>query len=372
LGNQERAHQKTCAPAASALTAAIERALIAAALVLGFIYTSAGHARESVTLAFGGDVMLGRGIDKIVRAKGPRYIWGDVLPLLRGADAALVNLESVIATPGERFPNRVFYFRATPETGRALVEAGIDYVSLANNHAVDFQVQGLMQTIAHLDRMEITHAGAGRNRQVAAAPALFDVSGIKVAVVAFADHFREYAAGPDSPGINWISLEDFAPVRNAILDARAVGADLVIFSIHWGPNMRDRPSDEFIAFARSVIDAGADIFHGHSAHVFQGIEVYKGKVIFYDTGDLIDDYAVDSQLRNDQQLLFVLKANRERIEEVELVPLVIREMQVNRARGDDFAEIHERIARLSAEFGTTIEREQDRLRVTIPAKRLTN
>jgi poly-gamma-glutamate capsule biosynthesis protein CapA/YwtB (metallophosphatase superfamily) len=88
-------------------------------------------------------------------------------------------------------------------------------------------------------------------------------------------------------------------VEHSIQPARATGADLVVFSIHWGPNMRQAPPDEFKQFARAVLDAGADIFHGHSAHIFQGIEIYKGKPILYDIGDLIDDYYVDIVNKND-------------------------------------------------------------------------
>jgi poly-gamma-glutamate capsule biosynthesis protein CapA/YwtB (metallophosphatase superfamily) len=318
-----------------------------------------------ITLAFGGDVMLGRLVDETVKARGPRYVWGNVLPLLRDADAALVNLECVISEPGERFPNRVFYFRAEPETGRALSEAGIDYVSLANNHAMDFRAQGLIRTIDHLDHMAIAHAGAGRNLEAAATPAFVNVSGIKIGVVAFADHFREYAASHDSPGINWIELKSFERVRAAIDAARKGGADLIVFSIHWGPNMREQPTSEFIEFAHAVMDAGADIFHGHSAHIFQGIEIYKGKLILYDTGDLIDDYYVDPQLRNDQQLLFIVRASSRGAETVELVPLFIRNMQVNLAEGDEFEAIFERARRLSSSFGTKIERKHDRLVIQV-------
>lgn len=307
--------------------------------------------------------MLGRGIDGTVRQRGAHYIWGNVLPLLREADAAFVNLECVISEPEERFPNRVFYFRASPETGRALDEAGIDYVSLANNHAMDFRARGLIKTISHLDRMGIAHAGAGHDLEAAATPAFLDVSGIKIGVVAFADHFREYAASHDSPGINWIELKNFARVRGAIDAARKAGADLVVFSIHWGPNMRETPTPAFVEFAHAVMDAGADIFHGHSAHIFQAIEIYKGKLILYDTGDLIDDYYVDPQLRNDQQLLFIVRASSQGIESIELVPLLIRHMQVNLAEGEEFSEISKRVRRLSASFGTSIERKGSRLHV---------
>ena len=129
--------------------------------------------------------------------------------------------------------------------------------------------------------------------------------------------------------------------------------------------MRQSPSPGFVAFAHAVMDAGADIFHGHSAHLFQGIEVYNGKPILYDTGDLIDDYHVDPQLRNDQQLLFLLTATSQGVERVELIPLLISYMQVNRATGDAFDEIAERIRALSAEMGTEIKQEGGRLVIEV-------
>ncbi len=324
----------------------------------------------SVTLMFGGDVMLGRLVDEVIRERGPRYIWGNTLPLLLAADITMVNLECVIAKKGTPFfPPRVFYFRASPRSAETLSIAGVDYVSLANNHAMDFTAAALLETIQHLDRLGIAHAGAGRNLEVASRPARLEAAGVTIGVVAFADHFREYAAGKDSAGINFIQVSlmerHFARVRSAIQMARADGADLVIFSIHWGPNMRQVPTPEFVQFAHAVIDAGADIFYGHSAHIFQGIELYKGKLILYDTGDLIDDYYVDPLLRNDQQLLFIVKTSRAALQRVELVPVLIDNMQVNLARSENFADIRKRIARLSRRYGTEIHQEKDRLVVRI-------
>jgi poly-gamma-glutamate synthesis protein (capsule biosynthesis protein) len=272
----------------------------------------------------------------------------------------------VIARGGQPFePPRVFYFRAAPEAVGALTAAGIDFVSLANNHAMDFGGSALLETIDHLDRSGIAHAGGGRDLADSSRPALLESGGLKIGVVAFADHFAEYGAAEDRPGTNVIridaSAKEFARVRQAIRSARESGADLVVFSIHWGPNMREAPSAEFVAFAHAVIDAGADVFHGHSAHLFQGIEIHHGKPIFYDTGDLIDDYAVDPRLRNDRQLLFVLTVGRDGVRRIELFPLRIRHMRVERAGGEDFAAIEERVRRSSRAFGTTIRREGDRL-----------
>jgi len=326
---------------------------------------------EGITLALAGDVMLGRLVNEAIRARGPRYPWGDVLPLVREADLSLVNLECVIAESGEPFtPPRVFYFRADPEAIEVLTLAGIDYVTLSNNHALDFQAPALLETIQHLDEHGIAHAGAGSNAEEASQHALLEARGIQVGVVAFADHFREYAATESTAGTNIIpiTLDDrhFHRVRESIEAARAAGADLVVFSIHWGPNMRHVPTQEFEDFAHAVMDAGADIFHGHSAHVFQGIEIYKGKPIFYDTGDLIDDYYVDQAHKNDQQLLFLVYATSEGVEHIELIPLLISTMQVNRATGAVFDEIYERIDELSRAMGTEIRQEGDRLVIDLP------
>jgi poly-gamma-glutamate capsule biosynthesis protein CapA/YwtB (metallophosphatase superfamily) len=330
-------------------------------------------AGETITLALAGDVMLARYVNATIQIRSSHHLWGDVLPLLQAADLALANLECVIAASGEPFiPERVFYFRADPKAIEALTLAGIDYVTLANNHTMDFRAPALLETIGHLDKHGIAHAGAGGNLEKASQYALLEAKGITVGVVAFADHFQEYAATESDPGTNIIPITTDEPhfrrVRERIEAVRAAGADLVVFSIHWGPNMRHVPSQDFRDFAHAVMDAGADIFHGHSAHVFQGIEIYDGRPIFYDTGDLIDDYYVDMQHKNDQQLLFLVHATSDQVERIELVPLLISDIQVNRASGELFDEIYERIRDLSQAMGTDIRQEGDRLVIDIPER----
>jgi poly-gamma-glutamate synthesis protein (capsule biosynthesis protein) len=230
---------------------------------------------------------------------------------------------------------------------------------------MDYRAPALLETIGHLDDHGISHAGAGGNIREASQHALLEAKGIQVGVVAFADHYEEYGATGSDPGTNVIPITldevHFHRVRESIEAARAAGADLVVFSIHWGPNFTRAPSDLFVDFAHAVIDAGADIFHGHSAHVFHGIEIYRGKPILYDTGDLINDYYVDRQYQNDQQLLFLIHATCGQIEQVELFPIRIHQLQLGRASGDTFDEIAERIDTLSQIFGTEMQRENDRL-----------
>ena len=116
--------------------------------------------------------------------------------------------------------------------------------------------------------------------------------------------------------------------------------------------MRERPTKGFQEFARKAIDFGVDIFHGHSAHIFQGVEIYKNKLILYDTGDFVDDYYVTPSLRNDRSFLFRVTVKDKQLSDVTLFPVLISESQVNLAKGEDFRWTVERMKSLSEGWGT--------------------
>jgi len=322
-----------------------------------------------LVLAFTGDVMLGRLVNDMIKHMGSAYVWGDTLPLLKKADLRLINLECVVAKDGKQWDRspKIFYFRADPHARDVLKLAGIDYVSLANNHTLDFGEDAMLEMLERLDEAGIAYAGAGKTLSEASKPALLEAKGIRVAVVSFTDNEPPFAASDTSPGTNYIPItlaeKVMRRVKAAIDEARRL-ADIVVFSIHWGPNMVLRPSKSFREFAHAVVDMGADIYHGHSAHIFQGIEVYKRKLILYDTGDFIDDYYVGEE-KNDQQLLFLVTVSKDKIKKLEMIPVEISMCQVNIARGDVFKEISERITLLSVEFGTSVKREKGRLVVEI-------
>jgi poly-gamma-glutamate capsule biosynthesis protein CapA/YwtB (metallophosphatase superfamily) len=317
-----------------------------------------------ITLALTGDVMLGRGVNETLRADRPEEPWGDVLGLLDSADLRITNLECAITAherPWSRTP-KVFHFRADPLAVEVLEAAHMDACSLANNHTLDFEEQGLLDTLAHLDAAGIRYAGAGRDGEEAARPAILEES---VALVAFTDNEPPFAAGPGKPGTNYLPVsvepEVLRRVGEAIGAAREAGARTVVFSNHWGPNMVERPRDLFRRFARAVVDLGADVYYGHSAHVFQGVEIYRGKPILYDTGDFIDDYAVDPRLRNDRSFLFRVSMEDGALERLELFPVILPYARVELARGTEREAILDRMVSLSAEMGTALDRAEDRL-----------
>src|SRR5918994_1000371 len=296
-----------------------------------------------ISLVLIGDVMLGRKVDEALkdhmRPEGP---WGDVMPLLDAADLRIINLECAITDneqPWTRTP-KVFHFRAKPSAIETLRTARIDVCSLANNHTLDFEEQGLLDTLEHLDAAGIRYAGAGRNQNEAADPAILTVRvghTNRVALLAFTDNEPPFAAGSDRPGTNYlpVSLEPkvLHRIEAAVTAARETGAEAVVFSNHWGPNMVQRPSALFRRFARAVIDRGADVYYGHSAHVFQGVEIYRGKPILYDTGDFIDDYAVDPRLRNDRSFLFHVSMEDGDLRRLELHPVSLPYARVEHATG---------------------------------------
>ncbi|HEU0021581.1 MAG TPA: CapA family protein [Dehalococcoidia bacterium] len=326
---------------------------------------------KNLTIAIAGDVMLGRLVNEAIARKGFSYPWGNLLPVLQEADIFLVNLECALtarAQPWHDGEDKAFYFRAVPSVAETLRIGRVDFASVANNHSCDFGTEGMAETVAVLDQAGIAHAGAGADLAAASEPAFLTAKGVRVGVVAFADYPLAWAASPNAPGINYtpISLDpgDFTRIEEALATARQQ-ADLVIFSIHWGPNMSSRPTDLFRQFARRVMDAGADIFWGHSAHVVQGIEVFQGKPILYDTGDFVDDYAVDDLVRNNLSALFRVQVGPTGMERIDLVPVYINDMQVNLAPEPERAIFLKRLTLLCDEMGTALERGPDTASVRI-------
>jgi poly-gamma-glutamate capsule biosynthesis protein CapA/YwtB (metallophosphatase superfamily) len=323
-----------------------------------------------LTLVFTGDVMLGRYVNEMLKSITPAEMWNDLLPHLAQADLRFVNLECALTRHVQPWTRsaKMFHFRADPEAVRVLEAAGIDACALANNHTLDFGARGLLETLRVLSANGIRHAGAGANAAEAAAPAILEVQGTSpcsVALLSFTDNQPDFAAGPGNPGTNYldVSLDEqtLKRVANSIAQARDQGADLVVFSNHWGANFVERPSPEFRSFAKRVIELGADIYYGHSAHICQGIEIHQGKPILYDTGNFIDDYAVHPLLRNDRSCLFKVMLERGRLSRIELLPVSLDVGYVALARGKEFEAICARMEMLCAEFGTKLARRDDRL-----------
>ncbi|MFW6447991.1 MAG: CapA family protein [Halobacteriota archaeon] len=321
-------------------------------------------------LGFTGDVMLGRGVDRRQRRRPTTAVWGDLLDDLRSLDGLFINLECAIAAAGEPWTrtDRAFRFRADPSWAiDALVAAGVDGATLANNHALDFEVAALLETLEHLEGAGIAVVGAGATRRRACEPVVVDLDGLRVGLVGYTDNTPEYGAREDAPGTCQGSIGE---ARDTLMGALErlddVGVDLVVATVHWGPNMTTAPTADRRDLAHWLVDRGVDVVHGHSAHVFHGVEVYDGRPILYDTGDFVDDYAVDDRLRNDRCFLFVIEVTADGTpRSLELTPTVIEDGAVHRATGETAAWCRRTMRERSAPFGTTLDREGDGIRVDL-------
>jgi poly-gamma-glutamate capsule biosynthesis protein CapA/YwtB (metallophosphatase superfamily) len=211
---------------------------------------------------------------------------GEVREYLRGADLTLANLENPLIR------NAVWHPDAATFTGDLrllpiLEQAGIDGVTLGNNHILDAGVPGLRETMVHLDDAGIAHAGAGMDLAEAREPMIFELGGTKVGVLSYQGvPYYDWAwATETAPGT--------APLRTSIMrediERLRPGVDLIVVSPHWGKEYIATPEPWQVDFAHAAVDAGADIFVGGHAHWPKGIEVYRGKPIFYGVGNFLFD-----------------------------------------------------------------------------------
>ncbi|NGX38154.1 MAG: putative polyglutamine synthesis accessory protein [Chlamydiae bacterium] len=280
-----------------------------------------------LTLGLGGDLMIGRLVNTYLNEHPPSYVWGNLHPILRQMDCNLVNLETTL-THSETIVTKTFNFKADPEKVSVLIEGPIHVVNVANNHILDFSEEGLVETVQTLDQAHILHIGAGKDLADAKAPCIIEKKGIKVGFLGCTDNEPTWKAKTSHPGTHFVEVGDLESLLPSITALRSQ-VDLLILSMHWGPNMQKRPLPDFRSFAHALIDLGVDILHGHSAHVFQGVEIYKKKLILYDTGDLVDDYAVDPILRNDRSFFFIIKVDKKKLISLRMIPTLISQFQVN-------------------------------------------
>jgi poly-gamma-glutamate capsule biosynthesis protein CapA/YwtB (metallophosphatase superfamily) len=242
---------------------------------------------SSLTVAAGGDVLGDRGVGLFMDKNGGPAVFAQVQPYLAPADVAFVNLEGPISNVGSRVPGKEYTFRARPALAQGLLSGGVDVVSIANNHTLDYGSAALLDCIARLDAVGVKHAGAGANAAAAVAPALLDTPAGKVAVLAYSGIVPSgFAAGAGKPGI--ATTYDPQKIANQVAAAAKL-ADFVVVSFHWGVEYSPNANGTQINLAHRVVDAGADLVLGHHPHVIQGLEIYKNKLIAYSLGDFVFD-----------------------------------------------------------------------------------
>jgi poly-gamma-glutamate synthesis protein (capsule biosynthesis protein) len=241
-----------------------------------------------LTVAAGGDVLGDRGVGAYIDKYGGESVFEKVKPYLVDADVSFLNLEGSISNTGLRATWKEYTFRARTALTTGLVWAGIDVVSLANNHSLDYGSKALLDCIARLDEAGVAHPGAGADSASAAAPAILETPAGTVGIIAASEITGAFAATAGSAGTNFTEAPNERLVAQVAAAAQEV--DFLLVSFHWGTEYEATANSHQQTLAHKVIDAGADLVLGHHPHVIQGLEIYKDRLIVYSMGDFIFDH----------------------------------------------------------------------------------
>jgi poly-gamma-glutamate capsule biosynthesis protein CapA/YwtB (metallophosphatase superfamily) len=353
---------------------------------------------RSVRLLLCGDVMTGRGVDQILPHPGDpalyegyvrdarRYVelaeaangpirrpvdfpwpWGDTLDVIAEAapDIRLANLETSVTRSNYHEPGKAVHYRMNPGNVPCLTAAHIDICTLANNHILDFGIDGLLETLDVLAAVGVQTVGAGSDVDGARRSVTVEASTARVTVFSFGMPSSgvpsRWAATADRPGVNVVGKSSdgaATDLMRRIGQAKGQG-NLVVVSVHWGSNWGyDIPAAD-IRLGHRLIDQGADVVFGHSSHHPRPIEVYRGKLILHGCGDLIDDYEGITgfeEYRDDLRLLYfaAVDADTGELSALRMVPFQARQMRLHRASDHDNSWLATTLSRVSRRFGARV------------------
>ena len=243
--------------------------------------------QEDTVLLFGGDVLIKASTESIYKNNGVTgLVSEEILAEMQNADIMMVNHEFQFSTRGEPMEDKQFTFQTDPKNVQILLDLGIDIVSLANNHSLDFGQDALQDTFVTLDEAGILYAGAGDSKERAEELQVIEVNGKKFGFLAATRVIP--VAGWDvrnkQPGL--FTTYDDTRLVERIRESKEE-CDFLAVYVHWGIEREEYPEEYQNVIAKHCVEAGADVIIGAHPHVLQGIEFIEGKPIFYSLGNYI-------------------------------------------------------------------------------------
>ena len=249
---------------------------------------SLAPGKREVSLFFAGDASVARGVADTIERKGagdPAWVFENVRSVVANDDLVFLNLECVLADSDEGEAKKTWRIRAPTRLASALTTIGADVVSVANNHALDFASPGFKSTLRTLDGLGIRAAGVQYRQEQVQDPVVVNVGELKVGFLAYNAHGDEHRDIEYRPrAFTYRRKDALADVKRARDEV-----DLLVVSMHWGPELAHLPWPWQETDAKAFIDAGAGLVLGHHPHVIQPYEQYKDGLIVYSSGDFIFD-----------------------------------------------------------------------------------
>ena len=290
--------------------------------------------QEDTVLLFGGDVLIKASTESIYKNNGVTgLVSEEILAEMQNADIMMVNHEFQFSTRGEPMEDKQFTFQTDPKNVQILLDLGIDIVSLANNHSLDFGQDALQDTFVTLDEAGILYAGAGDSKERAEELQVIEVNGKKFGFLAATRVIP--VAGWDvrnkQPGL--FTTYDDTRLVERIRESKEE-CDFLAVYVHWGIEREEYPEEYQNVIAKHCVEAGADVIIGAHPHVLQGIEFIEGKPIFYSLGNYIFNNSTPKTM-----LVKVLIKSDDTVE-YSLIPAFVTNGQTQAMEGAEAEEIY--------------------------------
>ncbi|MEK7510248.1 MAG: CapA family protein [Patescibacteria group bacterium] len=273
---------------------------------------------QQIVLLFGGDIMLDRGVEWAIKKNGGDWRWPflKIADTLHGADLVFGNLESQISDKGRNVGSR-YSFRADPKSMEGLVYAGFDVVSVANNHSFDYTKEAFEDSLLRIKEAGIAYTGGGFSSQEAYFPAIREVKGIRVGFLGYTNSgSASWSVKENQAGIVWTDWNTLEQLERDIQQAKR-NVDILVVSLHGGEEYAKEPNEFQKAFAKTAIDAGANLIIGHHPHVVQPLEQYQQGWIAYSLGNFVFDQYFSQETMRGAMLKAIVE--KKTIKEVSLV-----------------------------------------------------
>ncbi len=304
------------------------------------------ETQQDVTLVFSGDILLSSYVLNNYDSNGINGVLSEELQSeMQNADIAMVNEEFPFSTRGTQAEDKQFTFRVAPDYVKILQEMGIDVVTVANNHALDYGTEALTDTFQTLDDAGIAYVGAGNDLERASRPYVTKIGEKTFGFLAASRVIPEVSWNIDNKQPGMLCTYDSAELCEAIRKTKE-SCDYVVVYVHWGIERENTPQDYQRQLGKAYIDAGADLVIGAHPHVLQGIEYYNGKPIVYSLGNYIFNQEIGSTV------LLKTTVTPENETTLQLIPAYASGAKTQKMQQEDGAELHQFMEGIS--YGVSI------------------
>ncbi|MED4692638.1 CapA family protein [Peribacillus frigoritolerans] len=336
------------------------------------VKTVATKSDQPLTMTMVGDVMMGRYVEEVTEKHGYEYLFRYMKPYFSNSDYVSGNYEhTALKEEVSNYKGADTPIRLNSNTSgvEAVKDAGFSVVSLANNHMMDYEEQGLLDTIDEFKSADMHYVGVGSNTAEAKNSIDYaDVNGVRVATLGFTDVYgKDAVSKSDKAGLLNSNPDLLFEMIGKASDAKQGNADLVVVNMHWGQEYSTSTTDRQKDLAKAIIDAGADIIIGHHPHVLQSFDVYKDGIIFYSLGNFIfdqgwtrtkDSAMVQYHLANDGKAT------------IDVVPLQIEEATPRPATSSiDKSRVYRQLTKETSEK-VQWSKKEDRIEITLDHKKV--